>query len=439
MDQGLVYNVAEPSTYVVKIKVIGIGGGGCNAINNMMKRPLKGVEYISANTDVQSLNQSTAHKRIQLGINLTKGLGAGANPEKGKNAALESREQIADAIRGANMLFITTGMGGGTGTGGAGVVAEIAREMEILTVAVVTRPFKMEGKRVEIARQGIEELKEKVDSIIVVPNDNLTALLGKEVSVREAFSLADDVLAQAVTGIYDMVTHPGLVNIDFADVRTVMGIKGMAMMGSAVVAGEDRARLATEQAISNPFLDSVSLSGAKGIIFCVTTAPGALKIYEFEEVSKIIDEYVHPDAERKGGLAEDENLNEDELRVTIIATDVQSTGSGEHEKAMEMLDNLQTGTDMGSISAAPQIKVSQSYQQPQATPQQAGLQIEQASPAPQQAQPQQQTQGQQQQQQDDMFVSSRKRMRQNLRVSDFQNPDVLREFETPSIFRNQAD
>ena len=280
----LVYDVVESAASPAVIKVIGIGGGGCNAINNMIDNTVQGVEFISANTDAQSLQGSKAPKRIQLGTNLTKGLGAGANPETGRNAALEDRETIADAIQGANMLFITTGMGGGTGTGAAPVVAEIARELGILTVAVVTRPFEHEGKRIQIAKDGLETLKNQVDSLIVIPNDKLMTALGEDVTVRQAFRAADNVLRNAVAGIAEVITCPGMINLDFADVRNVMGIMGMAMMGSGFAQGIDRARLATEQAIASPLLDNVTLEGARGVLVNITTAPDGLTMKEYKEI-----------------------------------------------------------------------------------------------------------------------------------------------------------
>ena len=273
-----VYDVAESAASPAVIKVIGLGGGGCNAINNMIANTIQGVEFISANTDAQSLGKNNAAKRIQLGTNLTRGLGAGANPEIGRAAAQEDREAIEDAIRGANMLFITTGMGGGTGTGAAPVVAEIAKEMGILTVAVVTRPFGYEGKRVHIAQEGLEQLKGQVDSLIIIPNDKLMTALGEDVTMREAFRAADNVLRDAVAGISEVVTRPGFINLDFADVKNVMGIKGIAMMGSGFSQGIDRARLATEQAISSPLLDNVTLDGARGVLVNITTAPDCLKM-----------------------------------------------------------------------------------------------------------------------------------------------------------------
>ncbi|MDO4998101.1 MAG: cell division protein FtsZ [Neisseria sp.] len=321
----LSYDV-EPAVGPAVIKVIGIGGGGGNAINNMIKNTIQGVEFISANTDAQALSKNNASKRIQLGSNLTKGLGAGANPDVGRDAALEEREAIADAIRGANMLFITTGMGGGTGTGAAPVVAEVAKELGILTVAVVTRPFEHEGKRIHIAQQGIDHLKSQVDSLIVIPNDKLMTALGEDVTVREAFQAADNVLHAAVAGISEVVTSPGFINLDFADVKNVMSITGMAMMGTGSAQGVDRARLATEEAIASPLLDNVSLDGARGVLVNITTAPDRLKMVEFKEIMRVIDEYAHPDSERKYGTAEDENMPEDALRVTIIATGLQEGG-----------------------------------------------------------------------------------------------------------------
>ena len=321
----LVYDVVESAASPAVIKVIGIGGGGCNAINNMIRNSIAGVEFISANTDAQALGKNQAPKRIQLGTNLTRGLGAGANPEVGRAAAQEDREAIADAIRGANMLFITTGMGGGTGTGAAPVVAEIAKELGVLTVAVVTRPFEHEGKRINIAAQGIEQLKNQVDSLIVIPNDKLMTALGEDVTVRQAFQEADNVLHAAVAGISEVVTRPGFINLDFADVKNVMSITGMAMMGSGSAQGVDRARLATEQAIASPLLDNVSLDGARGVLVNITTAPGCLKMSEYREIMRVVNEYAHPDSERKYGTSEDEDMPEDAIRVTIIATGLKES------------------------------------------------------------------------------------------------------------------
>lgn len=315
-----IYNFVEAPTGPAVIKVIGVGGGGCNAINNMIENPIQGVEYISANTDAQSLMDNIAPNKIQLGASLTRGLGAGANPEVGRAAAMEDREAIVKAISGADMLFITTGMGGGTGTGAAPVIAEIAKELGILTVAVVTRPFKHEGKRGAVAQQGIEQLKNHVDSLIVVPNDKLLAALGKGTTVREAFRAANNVLRNGVAGISEIVTCPGFINLDFADVKNMMSIIGMAMMGIGESKGSDRARIAVEQAISSPLLDDISLSGAKGVLVNITTAPDCLILDEYQEIMSVVGEYASPDAELKFGTAEDMNMPEEAIRVTIIAT-----------------------------------------------------------------------------------------------------------------------
>ena len=319
-NQDHVYNFVESSTGSAVIKVLGVGGGGCNAINNMIDNPITGVEYISANTDAQSLASNGAPIKIQLGASLTRGLGAGANPDVGRDAALEDREAVSKAISGADMLFITTGMGGGTGTGAAPVIAEIAKEMGILTVAVVTRPFKHEGKRAVVAQQGIDLLKQHVDSLIVVPNDKLLTALGKGVTVKAAFQAANNVLRNGVAGISDMITSPGQINLDFADISNVMSSTGMAMMGIGESKGSDRARVAVEQAISSPLLDDVSLTGARGVLVSIATAPDCLLLEEYDEIMGVVHEYAAPDADTKFGTAEDPNLPEDTIRVTIIAT-----------------------------------------------------------------------------------------------------------------------
>ena len=332
------------------IKVIGIGGGGCNAINNMVNTGLASedhehahgsVEFISANTDAQALKMSLTDKRIQLGIRLTQGLGAGANPEIGRRAAEEAREAIEEALEGAHMVFITTGMGGDTGTGAAPVVAEVAKKLGILTVAVVTRPFAYEGKRQKVAQSGIEVLKEHVDSLIVIPNDKLLDSLGQDITLREAFKAADDVLCSAVTGITEIVTRPGLINIDFADIRNVMSIAGVAMMGSAEASGPDRARTATEQAISSPLLDNTSLDGARGVLVSITTAPHCLKMSEYQEVMRIIDDSAASDVDVKYGTAEDPTLDEDTIRVTLVATGLQEANAQQPNLSIRQ----KTGTD----------------------------------------------------------------------------------------------
>ena len=346
---SLVYDVVETAASPAVIKVIGVGGGGCNAINNMIKNAIQGVEFISANTDAQSLQQNEASRKIQLGTNLTRGLGAGACCETGRNAALEDREMIMEALRGANMVFIAAGMGGGTGTGAAPVVAEVAKEMGVLTVAVVTRPFSHEGnKRQKVAQDGIEILRKQVDSLIVIPNDKLLEALGDDVTMKEAFAAADGVLHNAISGISEVITNPGIINLDFADVKNVMGIMGMAMMGSAQVAGADRAKEATNMAISSPLLDDVSLNGAKGVLVNVTTAPGCLKMSEYNEIMSVIDQYVHVDAERKIGTAEDSGMADDTIRVTIIATGLNVASSDKAESVENVHEHLSlvtTGTD----------------------------------------------------------------------------------------------
>jgi cell division protein FtsZ len=299
------------------IKVIGVGGAGGNAVEHMIESGVNGVEFVCANTDAQALRRSRAPLLIQLG---SSGLGAGARPAAGREAAIQQREQIADALRGANMVFITAGMGGGTGTGAAPVVAEVAREQGILTVAVVTKPFGFEGKRLLIAEQGLEALVQNVDSLIVILNDKLMEVMGEDVSMQDAFRAANDVLRNAVAGIAEIINVPGLVNADFEDVRTVMSEVGMAMMGSAVASGVDRARLAAEQAVASPLLEGVNLAGARGVLVNIT-ASAALKMKEVNEVMTAIRECAAEDATIIFGAVFDEAM-EDRLRVTVVATGV---------------------------------------------------------------------------------------------------------------------
>jgi cell division protein FtsZ len=284
----------------------------------MIERGLSGVEFVCANTDAQALKRSTARTQLQLGAALTRGLGAGAKPEIGRDSAMEDRDRIAQTIEGADMLFITAGMGGGTGTGAAPVIADIAKSLGILTVAVVTRPFKFEGKRQKVAATGIEELTKKVDSLIVIPNDKLMEVLGEDVSVLDAYAQANDVLHGAVSGIAEVINNPGLVNVDFADVRTVMGEVGMAMMGSATAAGADRARAAAQQAVKSPLLEDVNLAGARGVLVNITASSG-LKMKEYHEVMNTIKEFTAEDAMVIVGTVIDDSM-EDRLRVTMIAT-----------------------------------------------------------------------------------------------------------------------
>ena len=301
------------------IKVVGVGGGGGNAVNHMLSANIEGVEFICANTDAQALKNSHVRTLLQLGTGITKGLGAGADPIIGREAAMEDRERIHEAIQGSDMIFITAGMGGGTGTGAAPVVAEVAKELGILTVAVVTKPFPFEGgKRMQIANKGIEELSQYVDSLITIPNEKLLAVLGKEMSLINAFKSANDVLLGAVQGIAELITRPGLINVDFADVRTVMSEMGVAMMGSGTARGENRARDAAEQAINSPLLEDINLSGARGILVNITAGLD-LSIGEFDEVGSTVKEFACDDATVVVGTVIDPDMT-DELRVTVVAT-----------------------------------------------------------------------------------------------------------------------
>ncbi|MEQ8264335.1 cell division protein FtsZ [Pseudohaliea sp.] len=301
------------------IKVIGVGGGGGNAVKHMIENSVEGVDFICANTDSQALSDIDARTVLQLGGDITKGLGAGANPDIGRAAAMEDRDRIADALRGADMVFITAGMGGGTGTGGAPVVAEVARELGILTVAVVTRPFPFEGKkRLGIAHNGIAELQQHVDSLITIPNEKLLDVLGKNTSLLDAFKEANNVLLGAVQGIADLIIRPGMINVDFADVRTVMSEMGMAMMGTGSSRGENRAREAAERAINSPLLDDIDLEGARGILVNITAGLD-LSLGEFSEVGDTIEEFASEEATVVVGTVIDPELA-DELRVTVVAT-----------------------------------------------------------------------------------------------------------------------
>ncbi|GIM27903.1 cell division protein FtsZ [Clostridium polyendosporum] len=314
------------------IKVIGCGGGGNNAVNRMIVEGLKNVEFISVNTDKQALMLSHANQKIQVGEKLTKGLGAGANPEIGKKAAEESREEITEVIKGADMVFITAGMGGGTGTGAAPVVAEIAKSMGILTVGVVTKPFPFEGRRrMKHAEMGIDNLKEKVDTLVTIPNERLLSMVDKKTTLLESFKLADDVLRQGVQGISDLITIPGLVNLDFADVRAVMLDKGLAHMGVGRGNGENRAQEAAKQAISSPLLET-SIIGATGVLLNVTGG-GDLGLLEINEAAEIVQEAADPDANIIFGAVIDENLK-DEIRITVIATGFEKE-KGNKEKSRD--------------------------------------------------------------------------------------------------------
>lgn len=316
------------------IKVIGVGGGGGNAVNHMAVSNIEGVEFICANTDAQALKNIGARTVLQLGPGVTKGLGAGANPEVGRQAALEDRERIAEVLQGTDMVFITTGMGGGTGTGAAPVIAEVAKELGILTVAVVTRPFPFEGKkRMVIADEGIRALSESVDSLITIPNEKLLTILGKDASLLSAFAKADDVLAGAVRGISDIIKRPGMINVDFADVKTVMSEMGMAMMGTGCASGPNRAREATEAAIRNPLLEDVNLQGARGILVNITAGPD-LSLGEYSDVGSIIEQFASEHATVKVGTVIDADMR-DELHVTVVATGL----GARMEKPVKVVDN----------------------------------------------------------------------------------------------------
>lgn len=307
----------EPAQAV--IKVVGVGGGGGNAVAYMTESDIEGVDFMVMNTDAQALKGNGAKSVLQLGNNVTKGLGAGANPEIGRQAALEDRERITEVLRGSDMVFITAGMGGGTGTGAAPVVAQIAKDLGILTVAVVTKPFPFEGrKRMQVAQKGIEELSQYVDSLITIPNEKLLTVMGRDVSLVNAFKEANKVLFGAVQGISELITRPGLINVDFADVRTVMSEMGLAMMGTGVGKGDDRAAQATEAAIGNKLLEDIDLRGACGILVTITAGPN-FSIREFDEVGRIVNEFASEDATIKIGTVLDMEMQE-EIRVTVVAT-----------------------------------------------------------------------------------------------------------------------
>ena len=308
------FEIIDSDPNATVIKVIGVGGAGGNAVEHMIREGVGGVEFICCNTDAQALKQSSAGVKLQLGP----GLGAGGKPERARTHAQAERERIADMLRGANMCFITAGMGGGTGTGAAPVIAEVARELGVLTVAVVTKPFVFEGRRAKIAEEGLAELASHVDSLIVILNEKLMEVLGEEVSMLDAFKSADNVLKNAVGGIAEIINVPGLVNVDFEDVRTVMGEMGKAMMGSACAAGVDRARIAAEQAVASPLLEGIELSGAKGVLVNIT-ASSSLGLREYQEVMNTIHTYTAPDATVICGAVFDASM-EDQLRVTVVAT-----------------------------------------------------------------------------------------------------------------------
>lgn len=344
-----------------KIKVVGVGGGGGNAVNNMITSVLNGVTFITANTDVQALNRSQAEFKIQLGEALTKGLGAGADPEVGKQAALESIEAIREALGEADMVFVTAGMGGGTGTGAAPVIAQVAKDMGALTVGVVTKPFFFEGKkRLEAAEKGIEEFRKHVDSLITIPNDRLLSLASKKATFIEMLKRADEILYFAVKGISDLIMVPGLINLDFADVKAVMGESGLAMMGAGTSSGESRAHEAAQRAITSPLLEDVSIDGARGVLMNITSSYD-LTIQEVSEAASVIQEAAHDDARIFFGTVFDENMG-DEMRITVIATGIDNSTLDEMHSSGKITQihsrsRSGSGGGGGTVSASPQAQV----------------------------------------------------------------------------------
>ncbi|MFV8782226.1 cell division protein FtsZ [Microbulbifer sp. SA54] len=349
------------------IKVIGVGGGGGNAVKHMIASDVDGVDFICANTDAQALKDVEAHTIIQLGNTITRGLGAGANPDVGRQSALEDRDRIADVLSGADMVFITAGMGGGTGTGGAPIVAEIAKDLGILTVAVVTRPFMIEGrKRSLVAEEGILELRDKVDSLITIPNDRLLEVLGNKITMKAAYKEADNVLLGAVQGIADLMIRPGIMNVDFADVRTVMSEMGMAMMGSGAAVGENRAREAAEKAVRSPLLDNVNLQGARGILVNIITGSEEagcqeLTLGEYSEVGQIVQEIASDEATVVIGTAVDDKLG-DEMRVTVVAAGLGEAGA-QVARPTKVVDNTRRAEPRESVRAAAPAETSRDTQE----------------------------------------------------------------------------
>jgi len=338
------FEIMEKDSQEAVIKVIGVGGCGGNAIEHMIEKAIGGVEFICTNTDMQALNKSQAKVILQIGIDITKGLGAGARPEIGREAALEDRDRIAETIEGADMLFIAAGMGGGTGTGAAPIIAEVAKEMGILTVAVVTKPFAFEGKRTKVAQDGLEELSKHVDSLIVIPNEKLMQVLGEDINFLEAFKAANDVLHNAVAGIAEIINCPGLVNVDFADVRTVMSENGMAMMGSALASGPNRARIAAEQAVASPLLEDVNLANARGVLVNITASPASFTMKEYHDVMNTIREFTAEDATVIIGNVFDEAIG-DNLRVTMVATGLTgAAGRRQQKPELRIMTQVRDGT-----------------------------------------------------------------------------------------------
>ena len=344
------FEIVEVPSQEAVIKVIGVGGCGGNAVDHMIDHGVKGVEFICANTDLQALKRSQARIQLQLGMNVTKGLGAGANPEVGRQAALEDRDRIVELLAGTDMLFLAAGMGGGTGTGAAPVVAEIARELGILTVAVVTRPFAFEGKRQKVAQDGLDALAQIVNSLIVVPNDKLMQVLGNQVTLNEAFRAANDVLHGAVAGIAEIISCPGMINVDFADVKTVMSETGVALMGSAKAVGTDRARMAAEQAVACPLLEDIDMADARGVLINISASKESLQLQEVYDAMDVIKEYAAETSSPIIGTVYDDALA-DELRVTIVATGLGKATMRLQPKPLTVVMQA-TGTDGGTAAGA---------------------------------------------------------------------------------------
>ena len=343
------FEIMEVPSQKAVIKVIGIGGCGGNAVDHMMGYGVKGVEFICANTDMQALKRTQAPTQVQLGANITKGLGAGANPEVGRQAAIEDRDRIVELLAGTDMLFLAAGMGGGTGTGAAPVVAEIARELGILTVAVVTKPFAFEGKRQKIAQEGLDALTQQVNSLIIVPNDKLMQVLGNQITLNEAFRAANDVLHGAVAGIAEIISCAGMINVDFADVKTVMSETGVAMMGSAKAVGTDRARMAAEQAVACPLLEDIDIADARGVLVNISASKALFQLQEMYDVMDVIKAFADESATVIAGTVYDDSL-EDELRVTIVATGLGKPAVHNQPKPLSVVMQA-TGTDGGAATA----------------------------------------------------------------------------------------
>ncbi len=356
------YELVDPSSDGAVIKVIGVGGGGGNAVDHMIESHIDGVQFICANTDAQALRKLNVETKVQLGIELTKGLGAGTKPEVGKLAAEENREHIKEVLSGADMVFLTAGMGGGTGTGAISVIAEIAKELDILTVAVVTKPFNFEGKKKKsVAEAGIAELEKYVDSLIIIPNQKLLPVLGSNLSLVNAFNTANDVLLDAVQGITELITSPGLINVDFADVKTVMSNMGSAIMGSGSATGENRAREAAEKAISCPLLDDINLHGANGVLVNITAAN--MDLNEFDEIGSIMYDFASDDADMKIGTAINPDMG-DEIKVTVVATGMG--GSVSVNAPVKLVQKATTGDINYDVLDKPTV-IRQAKQEPRET------------------------------------------------------------------------